>query len=234
MNSGLRKSFANRKAHQLCARLNAQFLHNALLMPIHGLRTARKFLTDLPARESLSDQSQYFEFALCQEIEQRRRWSGLHGLTRADRPLPRHTHFRRLATRAHFRPHHERSLSTARDALQSLDDLLKVVTLREVATPAASIRRGKESISNVCTQEYEANFGMEMVQAIRNLENIRTGHFDIKNNNVGAMFRNRIDRVFCALEARNTSELSINAELCLEAFDEHDVIVDAKNANRCL
>jgi hypothetical protein len=75
---------------------------------------------------------------------------------------------------------------------------------------------------------------MEMVQAIRNLENIRTGHFDIKNNNVGAMFRNRIDRVFCALEARNTSELSINAELCLEAFDEHDVIVDAKNANRCL
>jgi hypothetical protein len=48
------------------------------------------------------------------------------------------------------------------------------------------------------------------------------------------MFRNRIDRVFCALEARNTSELSINAELCLEAFDEHDVIVDAKNANGSL
>jgi hypothetical protein len=83
-------------------------------------------------------------------------------------------------------------------------------------------------------EEDKPHFRMEVVQPVRNFKDVRSGHFNVKDDNIRSMFGNSVNRVFSALETGNTAKLTVDTELRFQSLDEHDVIIDTQDTNRCL
>ena len=148
--------------------------------------------------------------------------------------MTRRARLRRLAARTDLAAHHEGSLRASRDAFESVDDLVEIIALGEVTRGATAKRGSEEAIANMRAQEDEARIGMQVMQPISDLEDIRSRHLDVEHYHIGAMEHEGVDDMIGTRERSHAADLPVHCKLRLQAFDEQEVIVNAQHSNQRL